>query len=414
MGISSFRTGIFAGFLACTALVSWMPVPAALAESFEESVLVPAGPASVEPGQISRQITPEDSSWDSIVPGVAPAAATPDISGAPLQNPLQADDACIEELRRCCCCPNWTHYAIFDFLFLQRNNQAGNQPLVLDGADVPVITVQSLQPSIGTGFRVFYGELVTDSIGWEIGYLGIYGMFGQATAASPLNLNAPTPLGIAVNNFNDADTARATYWSSLNMAEMNVFCYDCCEECGPTRCRLTNCRRSCHCVDWLAGFVWAGLNEQASLTMDCCNPPEPATYTVNTATNYFGGQIGQRGRREWQRWAVEGWWKTALCGTNAFQSGAPIQGSLATEPERGAVSSSTTGVGFIGNLNGTLIYKLTQQWGLRAGYNAIWLTNAALAPTQFDFNTAVGAGTGINANGVVFLHGVNLGLERRW
>jgi hypothetical protein len=37
-----------------------------------------------------------------------------------------------------------------------------------------------------------------------------------------------------------------------------------------------------------------------------------------------------------------------------------------------------------------------------------------LAPTQFDFDTAAGAGTGINDNGGIFLHGANLGAEARW
>lgn len=378
----------FAGGAACLVVLGWALSAAAEASGFDNAIL--AAPPAVIPDDV----------------------AEPDHIEPPCAAPGAAGDACMEELRACCC-PAWRRYAIFDVLFLQRTNQAGDQPLVLDGAEAPVISVQSLQPSIGSGFRLFYGELFTDTLGWEIGYLGIYGMFGSAAVAGPGNLAAPTPLGLAVNNFNDADTARATYASSLNMVEANVFRYDCCEECGPTGCRLTNCRRNCHCIDWLGGFVWAGLNEQASLTMACCDPPEAATYTVNTATNYFGAQIGQRGRREWQRWAVEGWWKTALCGTNAFQSGAPISGTI-SGPERGAMSSSTTGVGFIGNLNATLVYRLTARWGLRAGYNAIWLTNAALAPTQFDFDTAAGAGSGLNANGVVFLHGVNLGLERRW
>jgi hypothetical protein len=82
--------------------------------------------------------------------------------------------------------------------------------------------------------------------------------------------------------------------------------------------------------------------------------------------------------------------------------------------ERGAESASAAGVGFIGQLNGTLIYKITSRWGLRAGYNFYWLTNAALAPSQWDFATAAGAGTGINDNGTLFLHGANLGTEYRW
>jgi hypothetical protein len=330
------------------------------------------------------------------------AASLPDMAEAPLP-----DEACMEALR-CFCCPTWRHYAIFDVLFLQRNNQAGNQPLVFNtDTGAAAMTVQDLQPSVATGVRLFYGELFTDTLGWEVGYTGIYGMFGSTTVTGPDNLELPAPLGLAVNNFNGAEQVTASYWSTLNLAEFNLFRYDCCSECGP------RCRRSCHCINWLGGFVWAGLNEQASLNAICCSPPEPASYTVRTSTNYFGAQVGMRGRREWDRWAVEGWWKTALCGTSAYQSADPIVGTI-SGLERPAVSSSATGVGFIGSINATLIYRLTETWGLRAGYNLYWLTNAALAPSQWDFGTAAGAGSAINDNGGLFLHGANLGVEARW
>jgi hypothetical protein len=318
------------------------------------------------------------------------------------------DDACTEALR-CLCCPDWRHYAIFDVLFLQRSNQTGNRPLVFD-ADTgdTAIGTQALQPSIGTGVRLFYGQLATDTWGWELGYTGLYGMFGQATATGADNLEMAVPLGLVVNNFQDADSARATYWSGLNMAEFNLFRYDCCSECGP------HCRQSCHCVNWLAGFVWAGLDEQAGITMVCCDdPPEPASYNVRTNSNWYGAQVGMRGRREWERWAVEGWWKTALCGTSGYQAADPIVGTI-SEFERPAESARTSGVGFIGSLNATAVYRLTDTWGLRAGYNLYWLTSATLAPSQWDFNIDEGAGTGINDNGTLFLHGANLGLEARW
>lgn len=349
-----------------------------------------------------------DSFDQAILPAEQPAAQ-------PLPDePLVADQACIEEIRRACCCPNWTHYAIFDVLFLQRNNAVGNTPLVIDiDSGLPVMTKQDLQPATATGVRLFYGHLFSDTLGWEIGYTGIYGMFGDAVVTGPANLELPPPLGLAVNNFNDADQVRGTYASTLNLVECNLFCYDCCRECGPDWCGLTRCRPNCHCVDWLAGFIWAGLEEQAGLTALCCDPPEPASYNVRTSTNYFGAQIGQRGRREWCRWAVEGWWKTALCGTSGLQSAEPIVGSISGQ-ERGAESATATGVGFIGQLNGTLIYKITERWGLRAGYNFYWLTNAALAPAQWTFATDAGAGTGINDNGTLFLHGANLGTEYRW
>ncbi|HBB74901.1 MAG TPA: hypothetical protein DC048_10700, partial [Planctomycetaceae bacterium] len=60
--------------------------------------------------------------------GASVLTATPPIAG-PFDGPALDDEACMQVLRRCCCCPGWDHYAIFDVLFLQRNNQAGNQPL---------------------------------------------------------------------------------------------------------------------------------------------------------------------------------------------------------------------------------------------------------------------------------------------
>jgi len=332
----------------------------------------------------------------------------------------QADDDCMREIRRCCgdcCCPGWDTYAIFDVLFLQRNNSIGNRPLVFAGAANPanvVMTTQDLQPGIGTGTRVFFGRLLTDTWGWEIGYTGIYGMFGDALVTGPDNLNLAGDLATVVSPFNNADQVRGTYWSSLNMTEVNLFRYRCCRECRPTRLACTNCKQNCHCINWLGGFVWAGLDEQSALTGTCCTPPETSVYAVQSTTNYYGAQIGMRGRREWCRWAVEGWWKTALCGTSATQNQRPIFDPLTGLNEPRASGSTDVGVGFIGSLNATLIYRLTDVWGLRAGYNLYWLTNAAFAPTQWDFSTASTAGTSINDNGTLFLHGANLGLEARW
>jgi hypothetical protein len=336
---------------------------------------------------------------------------------------MAADDACLQEIRRCCgncCCPGWDTYAIFDVLFLQRNNSIGNRPLVYAGATTDpanvVMTTQDLQPGIGTGTRVFFGRLLTDTWGWEIGYTGIYGMFGDALVTGPENLNIAPPLGQVVQPFNGAESVRGTYLSSLNMTEVNVFRYRCCRECRPTHLACTNCKANCHCINWIGGFIWAGLDEQSALTAICCDGTDTSTYATQATTNYYGAQIGMRGRREWCRWAVEGWWKTALCGTSATQLQRPIlNGTFPPgDVERGDIRSNDAGVGFIGSLNATLIYRLTKVWGLRAGYNFYWLTNAAFAPTQWDFSIDNTAGTTINDNGTLFLHGANLGLEARW
>ena len=363
----------------CTC-AAWTAAMAAPADPISAAVV------SDEPTRLD-DLEPPSAAFDDLIPADVPC---PDVPCGPCDP----------------CCPSWRQYAFVEILALQRNNQAGDQPLVLNN-DTVVMSVQDLQPATATGMRVFYGERCTDTLGWEVGYLGVYGMWGTATVTGPDTLELPTPLGLAVNNFNGASQVTATYWSTLNLAEVNLFCSDCCAECGP------HGRRSCHCLDLIGGFLWAGLDERAGLNVICCDPPEPASYNVRTTTNYYGAQIGMRGRRDWQRWAVEGWWKTAVCGTSLNQSADPIIGSISGQ-ERPAVAASASGMGFIGSLNGTLIYRLTETWGLRAGYNLIWLTNAAMAPTQFDFGTAAGAGTGLNPNGGLFLHGASLGAEARW
>lgn len=335
-----------------------------------------------------------------------------------IEEPSLDDQRCLHALRECCGCPEWSRYAVFDTLFLQRSNQTGNRPIILNLANQTLATTQDLDPTIGTGIRTFVGTLATDRYGWEIGYLGLWGMFGSATATGPNNLRTPDPLAYVINNFGDAHTARATYLSSLNMAEINVFRYTAQEECRQsctgascTECG-DGCVKSCHLLQALLGFVWAGLDEGAGLDMTCCDENETASYNVRTSTNYFGAQVGMQGRREWRRWAVDGWWKTALCGVSASQNSDPIVGTI--YGSRDAQSTHEGGLGFIGNVNGSLIYRITDSWGLRCGYNLIWLTDAALAPSQWDFSDTPTSGSGINHNGTVFLHGANLGLEARW
>lgn len=65
-------------------------------------------------------------------------------------------------------------------------------------------------------------------------------------------------------------------------------------------------------------------------------------------------------------------------------------------------------------MNVSAIYRLTDQWGLRAGYNLIWLDGVALARDQWDFTNTPASGPSLVGGGCLFLHAANLGVERRW
>jgi hypothetical protein len=114
-----------------------------------------------------------------------------------------------------------------------------------------------------------------------------------------------------------------------------------------------------------------------------------------------------------ERWAVEGWMKIGIAGTTLSQS-QTLYDALSTTPFRQPQSSDTVGMGMIADMNLSAIYRFNDVWGLRVGYNLIWLTGVALAPDQWDFTPSQAGGTGLNGTGSMFLSGANLGLEARW
>jgi hypothetical protein len=127
----------------------------------------------------------------------------------------------------------------------------------------------------------------------------------------------------------------------------------------------------------------------------------------------FGGQIGVRPRWTWDRWALEGWAKAGLLGNSQKQIQAPLFDYTGFQ-QRPGLSATGTETAFIGDINLSVIYRLTDVWGIRAGYNVVWIDGLALAPNQFAFNNVDGTGSALASSGGIFLNGANLGLEARW
>jgi hypothetical protein len=320
------------------------------------------------------------------------------------------------------CCPDWSHYGIVDFMFLQRDNATSGAVITEESVGgqppVPLFTTRSMQAATAPGMRLFYGELGPDCMGWEVGYLGVYGMFGAVDRSANDTLSIPGLLG-SIPGWNSADEVRPTYASSLNTVEANIFTYRCCPECSSNSFLWSHLGNKpvCHCSNWLFGFRWAGLEEQADLNVLCCRVTNDVftSYSVRTSSQMLGPQVGFRGRRQWKNWAVEGWAKAMLAGTLLSSNADPIFTSQAPGTEyRKARRLTDAGVGFLGDLNYTVTRRLNDTWWLRLGYNMIWLSGVALAPDQWDFTQIQTGGTTLVGGGGVFLHGANLGLEARW
>ena len=303
--------------------------------------------------------------------------------------------------------PVWTTYALTEALVMGRDDQATNRSLVevtgADPADV-LLAPRDLQFPFGGGVRAFYGARNPDVGGWELGYFGLYGQSASASTSVSGDefLQAPGPLGDDLTSA--AQAANVTYNSVINGAEFNLF-------------RSSTVWDERHdawrTIDWLAGFRYVGVSESAAIDILSCSGDGPLVpYRVRSSTNLFGAQVGTRGRLAWQRWAVEGWAKAALMGAAQWQGQDAVVDWLGYQ-QRPAASATGGTVGFVGDINLSAIYRLTDVWGIRAGYNTIWIEGVALAPDQFDFG-ADGPPTTVAGDGGIFLHGANLGLEARW
>jgi len=309
-------------------------------------------------------------------------------------------------------------YAVFDALFLQRNNAAINRPAVVNSTSpgVPVITTGDLQSTIGTGARLLYGNYGSEDLGWEVGYLGVFGMNAARAATSPGGtLQAPNQQFATQTGLIDGFSARVTDTASVNSVELNAVFH---EYDGGFNRRSGRPAQRCEGydgghLDWIAGFRWANLQDAASLAIPRGAAPVPSTYDVSSTSNLFAAQVGTRGRMAFDTWGVEGGIRIGLAGTALSQS-QTLADPLSAMPFRQRMSSDTTGMGMIASTNLSAIYRLSDVWGLRAGYNLMWLTGVALAPDQWDFTPSQTGGTNLNGSGSLFLSGASLGLEARW
>jgi hypothetical protein len=241
-------------------------------------------------------------------------------------------------------------------------------------------------------------------------------MFGERSIQAPPTLQIPGDLGNGVTGWTNLDAVRSTYTSSLNMCEVNLFTSETTVKGGPHSPFPWHRVHDpfTHEFQWLGGLRWAGFHDIASLQPNG-SISGPGAYTITTSSQMFGPQFGFKTKRRWHKWALEGWAKATLAGTFLDSDSAPITtasgGAFQYRPQ---TSARDVGVGFVGDVNYSLVRRLNHRWSLRAGYNLIWLSGVALAPNQFDFTFTTASGSQLVDGGSVFLHGANLGLEACW
>lgn len=365
-----------------------------------------------------------------IVPD-APGAAGPVADAMPAPPPV-ADAFVVEETPvsgtvlapgggaacRTCAPDSWESLTTVDALFIGRENAVGPLAVASLFTDTPgatVIGTGDVRYPMSPGGRIVQTWRQRDCMGVEVGYLGVWGMHADALAVSPAGeLAVPGQLGFVAGSGLDAATAiRPVLNSTLNSGEFNLFTtrtHDGCRRHDPLPWRRVGIVPT---ADWLVGLRYAYLDESANLFVTATDLTT-TNYRVTTSSQLFGPQVGHRRRIEWGAWAFEGWAKAGLMASILSQSQSAVIGPFDGVQIREPRKASTMGVGMIGDLNASVVRRLGDHWGLRAGYQLLWLAGAAPAASQWDFtNDPATSGTGV-AKDTVFLHGASLGLEAAW
>jgi hypothetical protein len=318
-------------------------------------------------------------------------------------------------------------YGQVDALFLMREPRFIRQPIVVDRFPDPTTTFLStsdLNFDFDPGLRATVGMRLCEGRALEFSYFGLFPGNASAVAVTNQAGGFTFPGDVGGNVFPAMDRVQVNYSSWINSFELNLpCCCGCCDECGCGEVRdEVGCGQvrdevgrggvRCRSFEWFAGLRYLNLGEELNIAAQGIVPGEDGTYNIRTANHLYGAQLGARLRRWRTRFGWEAAGKAGIFGYDAQQTQ-----SVTDFPNfqlRNA-SGSGGGVAFLGEVNLSALYRLTDVWNLRAGYNAIWIEGLALAPDQLDFNFAAAqGGTQLHNGGGMFLHGVNVGLEARW
>lgn len=315
-------------------------------------------------------------------------------------------------------------YGQVDALFMKREPQFARQPIVVDSnTSTTLLSTSDLNFDFEPGLRATMGMRLCGGRALEFSYFGLFQGNTSAVAERP---NPDAFLIFPDNSFGnvfvDMDRVQVNYSSWIHSFEMNLpCCCGCCDECRDEcgcgevgdECGRTAAR--CRSFEWFAGFRYINLGERLDISAQrtVFDEREDGSYNLRTANHLYGAQLGARLRRSGRQFGWEATGKAGIFGNDAQETQSVTD--FPNFPLRPTVSSNSGVVAFVGEINLSALYRLTDVWNLRAGYSAMWIEGLALAPDQLDFDFAASpSGNQLRNNGGMFLHGVNVGLEARW
>lgn len=163
----------------------------------------------------------------------------------------------------------------------------------------------------------------------------------------------------------------------------------------------------------LGGFRYLSFSD--GFLIDADNGPgiETTQIGVNAGNQLYGAQIGADGilYDNGRRFHIESAIKAGVYG-NAAKNTLQVGDGAGNTFILGSVHSNHTA--FVGDLNFTGVYQLTDHVNLRAGYQLLWLAGVAIGseqPPSIDF---INGNVSVDTSGSAFFHGVLLSAETTW
>lgn len=223
------------------------------------------------------------------------------------------------------------------------------------------------------------------------------------------------PFTIAGNNesFNGSTTQSIAYSSDLSSFELN---YRVRGRLGKDQLVMDangNWHRAANAgfeKEFLVGLRYVGLGEQLDWTaQDIVNVGDDGRYDIHTRNDLFGYQMGTGMTYQAPRWSLGTQVKGGVYLNRA--TGESRLDFTADDENDFDLNMVENQLSFIGEFRLQAKYHVMPNVSLRAGYEMLLMTAAALAPNQATFTSNT---TYLNSTGTPFYHGASFGCDFYW
>jgi hypothetical protein len=295
--------------------------------------------------------------------------------------------------------PQYESYFQAEALWLSRIHQVDQVVAVtLPPLSQPVLNSNdaSLTSNFRLGTQLTFGRRLDAVSALELTFFGFNTWHNSAQVEGGGNLSLPGTLPLFTQDYIFANQIRIDYDSSIYNVEGNY-------------------TQTIAGLKFLSGFRYVRLNESFDINSTVLlqnGATSSSDYLVRAKNNLIGGQAGLGFDAQWDCLTIDLLGKFGVYGNVAEQNTLlkDFNNTLVLRNSQDHITS----VALLGEavFNGT--YRVCDWLAIRGGYRFIWMTNVALAPSQLDFNNAPNAGQSVDAQGYLYLHGVNIGAEISW